>query len=70
MKKMHCDYNPNDNKYYCSTKTEYGMIYPDKCEFILDHNELFSYIKANKDKYCYCLPFMVAEDFERKLKNE
>ena len=32
--------------------------------------ELFSYIKANQDKYCYCLPFMVAEDFERKLKNE
>lgn len=68
MKKMYCDYNPNDNKYYCSSKTQYGIVYPDKCEKILDHESLFNYIKENQNKYCYVLPFMVADDFEKRLK--
>lgn len=69
MKTMHCDYYPSDNKYYCSTKTKYGLLYPDKCEFILNHDELFNYIKNNQNKYNYELPFMVANDFERRLNN-
>lgn len=67
MKKMYCNYNPNDNKYYCSTETQYGLLYPGKCKKILYHNDLFNYIKDNQNKYNYVLPFMVANDFKRKL---
>lgn len=65
---MYCDYHPGKGKYYCSTKTKYGIVYPDKCELILNHEELFQYIKSNQNKYCYSLPILVAHDFERKLK--
>lgn len=67
MKTMHCDYNPNDSKYYCSTKTHFGIVHPDKCELILSHEELFNYIKLNRNKYVYTLPIMVANDFEKRL---
>lgn len=70
MKTIHCDYNPNDGKYYCSTKTKYGLLYPDECEMILDHNDLFDYIKNNKDKYVYELPFLVATDFKKRLESK
>lgn len=68
MIKMYCDYNPNDCKYYCSTRTKYGLVYPERCELILNHEELFNYIKDNQNKYDYVLPFMVANDFEKRLK--
>ncbi len=70
MKTLHCDYDPNDSKYYCSTKTKYGMLYPDKCEFVLSHDELFNYIKNNQEKYTYALPFLVASDFKKRLERE
>ena len=66
MKKLYCNYNPNDKKYYCSFN-QYGMLYPKKCILILDHSDLFEYIKENYNKYDYVLPFLVANDFERRL---
>lgn len=68
MKTMHCSYNPNDCKYYCSTKTKYVLLYPDKCEMILKHDQLFDYIKLNQDKYIYELPCLVAKDFKKRLE--
>ena len=70
MKTMHCNYDPNDRKYYCSTKTRYGILYHDQCELILNHNELFEYIKNNQDKYNYALPCLVANDFKKRLGGE
>ena len=70
MKTLHCNYDPNTNNYFCSTKTKYGCIYPEKCELILKHDELFNYIKNNRDKYIYELPFLVASNFEKKLESE
>lgn len=67
MKTLYCDYNPNDHKYYCSLESKYGILYPEKCIFILDHEELFNYIKDNYDKYDYSLPCLVAKDFENRL---
>lgn len=66
--KMYCGYNPNDRKYYCSTKTEYGIVYPEQCEIILDHESLFNYIKENLNNYYFVLPCLVALDFEKRLK--
>ena len=66
MKTMHCNFNPDDHKYYCSTKTKYGMFHPKECELILDHNELFNYIKENPEKFKYCLPILISQDFKRK----
>ena len=61
--------NPNDNKYYCSLK-KYGSLYPEKCLFILDNETLFKYIKEHYGEYEYVLPFMVANSFRRRLKDE
>lgn len=68
MKIMYCSYNPNDRKYYCSTKTQYGTIEPDLCELILGYEDLFIFIKNNQDKYEYSLPFLVAKEFKKRLK--
>ena len=70
MKTMHCCYDPNNGKYYCSTKTQYGILYPDKCELILSHDKLFNYIKENQNKYCYALPILVSHEFKKRLKEE
>ena len=68
MKTLHCDYDPDTRNYFCSTKTRYGSLYPDKCELILKHDELFNYIKNNQNKYIYALPCLIASDFRKKLK--
>ena len=67
---MYCGYNPNDRKYYCSTKTKYGIVETDLCEMILSHEDLFNYIKNNQDKYTYSLPFLVADSFRKRLEGE
>lgn len=69
MKIMYCSPNLNDHKYYCSTKTKYPTEEPKKCDLILDHDSLFEYIKNNRDKYIYQLPFLVAKDFRRRLES-
>ena len=65
---LHCDYNPNDRKYYCSTITEYGLLYPNECEYIITHEELYNYIKDNSDLYIYELPFLVAHEFRKTIE--
>lgn len=67
MRILYCDYNPNDNLYYCSLK-KYSSLYPDQCIFILDHDKLFNYIKTHQEEYCYSLPILVKQEFEYRLK--
>lgn len=67
---LHCDYNPDDSKYYCSTKTKYGLLFPEKCELILKYEELYNYIKEHQDDYIYELPILIAHDFEKKLRGD
>ena len=69
MKRLYCDYNPNDAKYYCSLK-KYGILYPEKYLFILNNETLFKYIKEHYNEYEYVLPFMVSDLFRRRLKDE
>ena len=68
VKELYCNYDPNDSLYYCSTKTKYGSQFPELCEFIGNHNGLFEYIENHQDKYEYVLPFLVAHEFEKRLK--
>ena len=70
MKILHCNFDPDTHNYFCSTKTQYGWLYPEKCELILKYDELFNYIKNNRDKYIYELPCLVASDFKKKLEKE
>lgn len=68
MKVLHCDFNPNDDLYYCSLKVKYGSLYPELCIFILDLENLFNYIKEHREDYIYELPFLVRKNFECRLK--
>ena len=65
---MYCRYDPNDGLYYCSTKTKYGSLEPKLCEMILSHEDLYTYIKNNQNKYEYSLPFLVADSFRKRLE--
>lgn len=66
MKTLYCDFNPNDNLYYCSFK-KYGSLHPNECLFIKNSVDLFKYIKSNFNQYTYSLPCLVAKEFSRRL---
>lgn len=70
VKTMYCNYDPIDNLYFCSTKTKFGSLEPNLCEFIGNYNGLFEFIKLHQHDYDYSLPFMVANDFEKRLKEK
>ena len=67
MKIMYCRYDLNESLFYCSTKTKYGSLEPNLCDFIGNYNGLFEYFKLHFNDYEFSLPFMVANEFERKL---
>lgn len=66
-KKMYCRYEPNENLYFCSTKTKYGSLEPNLCEFIGNYNGLFEFIQLHEHEFEYSLPFLVADSFRKIL---
>lgn len=68
VKIMYCRYDPNEKLFFCSTKTKYGSLEPNLCDFIGDYNGLFEFIKLHDHDYEYSLPFLVAKTFEKRLK--
>ena len=69
-KNMYCSPDPWTNKWYCSTKTKYGLVNPEKCELIVTYEELYNFIKHNIERYEFHLPFLVVKAVTRRLEEE